>query len=213
METIFRICTRCGFEAKKIDQLELFVKDKKKTKFYNTKATCKKCNTEVARQKRLGTYNYPDKSLKCRDCGIKPQDNLDIDRSFVKDKSMKSGYANLCKSCNSNRMQKHQKNNPEMFKKRLKRYNISKHGISESQYLDILNAQNESCAICQKHHLFFKRGLYIDHDHLCCPSSHSCGKCVRGLLCSSCNFLIGNAVDDIKILKHAIIYLNKGAQN
>jgi hypothetical protein len=213
METILRVCKRCNFEAKNIDQLKLFVRDKKKIKFYNTKATCKKCNAEVARQKRAGTYEYPDKSLKCKDCGIKPKNKADVEKSFVKDKTMKSGYANLCKPCNSSRVQKHQKDNPEMFKKRLKKYNILKYGISEFQYLNILKDQNESCAICQKHKSSFKRGLYIDHDHLCCPAPKSCGKCVRGLLCASCNFLIGCANDDIKNLNRAIIYLNKGAQN
>jgi hypothetical protein len=213
MEKILRVCKKCNFEAKSIDQLKLFVKDKKKIKFYNTKATCKKCNAEVARQKRAGTYEYPDKSLKCKDCGIKPKNDVDVEKWFVKDKSMKSGYANLCKSCNLSRVQKHQKDKPEMFKKRLKRYNISKHGISESKYFAILKAQNESCAICQKHQSLFKRGLYIDHDHSCCPSPNSCGKCVRGLLCASCNFLIGCANDDIKNLNRAIIYLNKGVQN
>lgn len=36
----------------------------------------------------------------------------------------------------------------------------------------------------------------IDHDHACCPGTTSCGKCVRGIACSSCNRLIGIARDD-----------------
>jgi hypothetical protein len=211
MEKTLRICKRCNFEAKSVDQLKLFVRDKKKIKFYNTKATCKKCNAEVARQKRAGIYEYPDKSIKCRDCGVKPKKEADVEELFVKDRTMKSGYANLCKLCNYSRVKKHQKSNPEKIKKRLKIYNISKHGISESQYLGILNDQKESCAICQKHYSLFKRGLYIDHDHSCCPTAYSCGKCVRGLLCASCNFFIGSSKENIDSLNRAIIYLNKGA--
>lgn len=50
-------------------------------------------------------------------------------------------------------------------------------------------------------------GLCIDHDHSCCSGSKSCGKCVRGVLCRSCNTGIGFLQDDVDLIKRAINYL------
>lgn len=36
----------------------------------------------------------------------------------------------------------------------------------------------------------FKR-IGVDHDHRCCPGPVSCGSCLRGLLCWSCNLHMG----------------------
>lgn len=210
MEKILRRCTRCKFEAKSIEDLKLFVSDKKKSNFYFTKATCKACNTEVNRQKRNGTYQYPDKSTKCKDCGLKPKNNIERESLFVKDKTIKSGYANLCRKCASARTIKHQKEKPEMFKKRQRKYAVSQHGITLEKYEEILQSQNNSCAICKNKASSFKKMLYIDHDHSCCPAQFSCGKCIRGLLCYNCNFMIGLSQDNEKTLKYAIIYLSKG---
>lgn len=44
------------------------------------------------------------------------------------------------------------------------------------------------CAVCS---LNDRRCLCVDHDHRCCPGDRSCGKCVRGLLCRTCNRIEG----------------------
>ena len=51
--------------------------------------------------------------------------------------------------------------------------------------------------------------LMVDHDHKCCAGRTSCGKCVRGLLCSKCNSALGHAKDSIVRLQGLISYLEK----
>jgi hypothetical protein len=49
--------------------------------------------------------------------------------------------------------------------------------------------------------------LAVDHDHNCCPSKKTCGKCIRGLLCMDCNRGLGYFRDDTARLDRAISYL------
>lgn len=79
--------------------------------------------------------------------------------------------------------------------------------MSLSDYEEMLEAQNGVCLICE---LPPKPGvvLRVDHDHACCPGgSYTCGKCVRGLLCATCNSWIGRDTDYITVLKRAIAYI------
>lgn len=98
-----------------------------------------------------------------------------------------SKYGSHCKACDS-------------LKTKLRFFKITR-----PEYEELREKSNDCCAICgvsekdswngkTKHY-----GLYIDHDH-------ATGK-VRGLLCHSCNLVIGHAKDDVSLLESAIKYL------
>jgi Recombination endonuclease VII len=81
------------------------------------------------------------------------------------------------------------------------------YNITKAQYTELLSSQGYQCAICMTD-VSKVALLCIDHDHSCCPQkARSCGKCIRGLLCSKCNKGIGLFDDDIKSLRSAIKYL------
>jgi hypothetical protein len=84
-----------------------------------------------------------------------------------------------------------------------------KYNIEQSDYKALLRAQNGRCGICGTEDPGGRWGLsfHVDHDHACCPGKKSCGECVRGLLCSSCNTGVGNFRDDPNRLIAAAAYL------
>jgi hypothetical protein len=91
------------------------------------------------------------------------------------------------------------------------RYHVlNRYGLTTEQYDGLLNKQNGVCAICKKPETF-RKNLAIDHDHTCCPTHKSCGKCIRGLLCSRCNQALGLFKDDVLALESAIKYLQRTA--
>ena len=80
------------------------------------------------------------------------------------------------------------------------------YGITPAQYREMLEAQGGGCAICGQVHPD-GRVLVVDHDHGCCPTQHSCGNCVRGLLCTVCNMYLGGLREDVVRLAAMITYL------
>lgn len=84
------------------------------------------------------------------------------------------------------------------LRKRLKAYNLT-----EDEYYKLLDRQDGKCAVCGQ----IPDVFHIDHDHRCCPAGESCGRCVRGLLCSRCNQGIGFLQDDFRVAYSAYAYL------
>jgi hypothetical protein len=86
------------------------------------------------------------------------------------------------------------------------------YGLSPERYHNMLLDQEGKCKICKiemtaESHK--KNSIAVDHDHMCCSGARTCGKCVRGMLCSMCNFMLGTANDDPEVLAKAIQYLKE----
>jgi hypothetical protein len=77
-------------------------------------------------------------------------------------------------------------------------------------YNFLLEKQYGVCAVCYLPPAPGKF-LKVDHDHSCCPGEKSCGKCIRGLLCSNCNSGLGMFKDNFTNLNMAIDYLSQYA--
>ena len=73
-----------------------------------------------------------------------------------------------------------------------RKYRISSYGLTEEQFDRLLDTQQYSCGMS---HEPFRDGqlIHVDHDHACCHAKNrSCGKCIRGLLCHTCNIALGH---------------------
>jgi hypothetical protein len=135
-------------------------------------------------------------------------------------KKRASDYQKVNKKRALEYQKEYQKNNKEKIKEYRKKYRrkckdkinmavrkyhlVYKYGITVDEYNKIFEKQKGCCAICGKHQNECKRILGVDHNHIT-------GK-VRGLLCTSCNQLLGFAQEDIKILKNSVDYLIENQQ-
>lgn len=62
-------------------------------------------------------------------------------------------------------------------------------GITKIEFTWLLQVQGGVCALCTTQN--GSKRLAIAHDHNCCGPSRACKKCIRGLLCDSCNMILG----------------------
>ena len=84
--------------------------------------------------------------------------------------------------------------------------NLKRFGLTVEDYINLEISQNGVCKICGESEKYNKR-LSVDHDHSCCSGPTSCGKCIRGLLCSTCNKVLGQVKDSKVLLQKMIDYL------
>ncbi len=158
--------------------------------------------------------------------------SLSVDR-FYGDKSRKDGLRHMCikcllleqrkkredteysrgrnaKECDRVFRAKLQETSDMAIARRMHKRNMClkvKYGIDVTRYNEILDSQGGVCAICGLEETVIDT-RYNTTRHLAVDHCHKTGV-VRGLLCNSCNPLIGNARDSVKILTNAITYLRK----
>lgn len=129
----------------------------------------------------------------CTKCGIlKPKD------AYYKEKRSKQGIQSMCKDC----FKVWQQSDKGKIASR-KAHLQQQYNLTLDDYDKMLQEQNNSCAICGTNVVECEKG---SGNHLAVDHCHSTGK-VRGLLCASCNILLGKAKDNITILQSAINYL------
>jgi hypothetical protein len=71
------------------------------------------------------------------------------------------------------------------------------YGITYEEYLEMIQKQDGRCAICGD----VMNPPCVDHNHKT--------GVVRGMLCSHCNFALGQVRENVQILKNMIAYLER----
>lgn len=125
-----------------------------------------------------------------------------------------------CKPCANAIKSRQKREDPERFRAysqtwrernpgHARTWRLSKYGMTAKSFDALLAAQGGACGVCGTTDPGGRNGQWhIDHDHKCCPTPEkSCGKCVRGLLCQSCNMALGLFRDDPDIIARAIEYV------
>lgn len=134
---------------------------------------------------KLPTSDYRNKPRFCTSC----EKTKDISQfKLERDKRATNGIAvrSKCRSCDELR--------------KYKRFIQKTYNFSWEDYQELLEVQDNSCAIC-KSKIGNNRAqrLFVDHCHETLQ--------VRGLLCSSCNHGLGLFKDSPTLLKSALKYL------
>ncbi len=109
------------------------------------------------------------------------------------------------------RYHKRKEEDPNFFvetaKRNARNHKFRKYGLSQAEFENLKNLQDNKCAVCNKEETHKKYGqiceLSVDHDH-------KTGK-IRGLLCNNCNRGAGFLKDSPEVAIKLAEYLTKEA--
>ena len=131
----------------------------------------------------------------CTKCGVVKE--LDAFATLGKGRSSPDGKTATCRECLNEKGRRWYRNQTRAY------HRMSRYGLSEETYKQMLEAQGFKCALCGSLDPRRKQGFVVDH-------CHSTGK-IRGLLCHPCNIALGMLGDDADGLTRALNYVKAGA--
>lgn len=201
-----RVCARCS-ERQPLDNY-YFVSKKLGTR----RGQCKACMAEIKSAQKDPAWRPA-----CARCGVE-RDRVGPGRRLCQpcydekyDAEQRPGRTSRrlklkpCPSCGAKRLREDHvagtmlcpvcRAVPQSRRRRLK----SLYNLTPREYVELLAAQGERCAICRRKP---RKGFAVDHQH-CEPMI------VRGLLCTRCNTLLGSARDDAELLRAAAAFLER----
>lgn len=111
-----------------------------------------------------------------------------------------------CVLCSKTRAQRYRQSSKGRLTE-LKAHRRRRYGLTNVQYENFLSQQQNQCSICS---ILLNNSTklttpHVDHDHKT--------GIVRGILCDSCNRMLGCARDNSNILLKAVSYLKNSQSN
>ena len=168
----------------------------------------------VLTRSQVSCYRYRVKE--CCDC----KQRLPLDQFYL-DRSSTDGRTRFCRRCSSIRNRSWREKNRDRRADYMRRYHQArragtwrgkepyffpkwKYGLSREAFELLLTSQGGVCAICGGTHTgtrYAGKRLCVDHDHVT--------GAIRGLLCHTCNRVMGLLGDNASRLRAAADYLDR----
>lgn len=123
----------------------------------------------------------------------------------------------ICKDCHKEYRKAHYNSNRNKYIAKARAWELAsggkiflRYGLTDEALQAMMDKYQGMCWLCRK-----KPAVHIDHDHTCCSirSQQTCGKCIRGVLCSGCNTGLGQLGDSLEGLERATLYLQQHEQS